>query len=76
MIRALIDFRATGNYIVLLVIMRLNIQTQVKVLLYPLYIVDRLKSGVINIEIELLDINISNGHTELTRFNVTTLGDH
>ena len=76
MIRALIDSRATGNYIVLLVVKRLSIQTQVKALLYPLYIVDRSKSGVVNIKTELLDINMSGGYTELTWFDITILRDH
>ena len=66
MIRALINSKATGNYIVLPIITRLNIQTQVKKLLYPLYIVNRLKSGIIDIKTEFLSIDMSRGYTELT----------
>ena len=75
-IRALINSRATGNYIVLLIVMKLNIQTQVKNISYLLYIVDRSKSGVMDIETELLNIDISRGYTELTRFDITELRDH
>ena len=56
--------------------MRLNIQTQVKSISYLLYIADRSKSGVVDIETELLDMNISRGHTELIRFDITELGDY
>ena len=61
---------------VLLIATRLNIQTQVKKLLYLLYIADKLKSGVVDIETELLDIDMSRGYTELTWFDVIELGDY
>ena len=76
MIKVLINFRVIRNYIILLIITRLNIQTKVKEIPYLLYIIDKLRSRVINIKTELLSINISREYIELTQFNIIKLRDY